>query len=88
MDEQTTVSGPGAAGQVWLAPLAAALATDEPLLILCRRAATGRAVYRFLAEDMATSGRKGLPPRRPTPASSVRGVPVLGGLHHEYSVAV
>jgi len=24
---------------------------------------------------------------RPTPASAVRGVPVLGGRHHEYTVA-
>jgi hypothetical protein len=65
-NERTTASGPDAAGQAWLAPLAAALATDEPLLILCRTAATGRAVYRFLAEDMATSGRKGFPSVRVT----------------------
>jgi hypothetical protein len=65
-NERTTASGPDAAGQAWLAPLAAALATDEPLLILCRTAATGRAVYRFLAEDMAASGRKGFPSVRVT----------------------
>ena len=36
----------------------------------------------------APLGAHSLPPMRPTPASSVRSVPVLGGLHHEYSVAV
>ena len=36
----------------------------------------------------APLGAHWLPPMRPTPASSVRSVPVLGGLHHEYSVAV
>jgi len=35
----------------------------------------------------APLGARWLPPVRPTPASAVRGVPVLGGLHHEYTVA-
>jgi len=65
-NERTTASDPGAAGQAWLAPLAAALASDEPLLILCRTGATGMAVYRFLAEDMAAGGRKGFPGVRVT----------------------
>ena len=35
----------------------------------------------------APLGARWLPPVRPTPASAVRGVSVLGGLHHEYTVA-
>ena len=35
----------------------------------------------------APLGARWLPPVRPTPARAVRGVPVLGGLHHEYTVA-
>ena len=36
----------------------------------------------------APLGAHWLPPMRPTPASSVRSVPILGGLHREYTVAV
>jgi RecB family exonuclease len=50
----------------WLEPLAAALDTPEPLLVLCRSSATVRAVYRFLAEQAATTGRKGYPGLRIT----------------------
>jgi hypothetical protein len=35
----------------------------------------------------APLGARWLPPVRPTPESAVRGAPVLGGLHHEYTVA-
>jgi transposase InsO family protein len=35
----------------------------------------------------APLGAHWLPPVRPTPARAVRGVPVLGELHHEYTVA-
>jgi len=35
----------------------------------------------------APLGARWLPPVRPTPASAVVGVPVLGGLHHEYTIA-
>ena len=53
---------------------------------------------RLKARDRFTIGHRGLhtqaplgarwlPPVRPTPASAVRGVSVLGGLHHEYTVA-
>jgi hypothetical protein len=35
----------------------------------------------------ASLGPRWLPPVPPTPASAVRGVPVLGGLRHKYTVA-
>jgi putative transposase len=35
----------------------------------------------------APSGARWLPPVRPVPAKEVRSRPVLGGLHHEYSIA-
>ena len=35
----------------------------------------------------APLGARWLPPVRPTPASAVRSVPILGGLHHEYTIA-
>jgi hypothetical protein len=35
----------------------------------------------------APLGARWLPPVRPTPASAVRSLAVLGGLHHEYAVA-
>ena len=33
------------------------------------------------------AGRHWLPPARPPPTASVRGHPILGGLHHRYGVA-
>jgi putative transposase len=35
----------------------------------------------------APTGSRWLPPVRPVPAKAVRSRPVLGGLHHEYSIA-
>jgi hypothetical protein len=35
----------------------------------------------------APVGARWLPPVRPVPAKAVRSRPVLGGLHHEYTIA-
>jgi hypothetical protein len=34
------------------------------------------------------AGQKWLPPAQPPPSSTVRGMPILGGLHHRYGTAV
>jgi hypothetical protein len=34
------------------------------------------------------AGAKWLPPAQPPPSLSVRGTPILGGLHHRYGTAV
>jgi transposase InsO family protein len=33
------------------------------------------------------AGQKWLPPAQPPPSSTVRGIPILGGLHHRYGTA-
>ncbi len=79
-NERTTVGGNEATGQAWLGPLAAALSADEPLLILCRTAASSRAVYRFLAEVSAGGGRKGYPSVRVTTPAALMGEAAPGRL--------
>jgi hypothetical protein len=60
--------------------MASALASDEPLLVLCRTAATVNAVYRFLAEELATKGQKGFPGLRVTTPLSLMGESAPGHL--------
>jgi len=82
-NEKTSAKGASSARQPWLASLASALGNEEPLLVLCRTEATIRAVYRFLAEEMAARGRKGFPSVRVTGLRALMGEAAPGHLRSQ-----